>query len=604
MSRAAAALVLLALLAHGLGLANGFVFDDHRFVVENQALQTVDVSDALLDPSTHTADLDRDVYRPLRTLGHAFDRRRWGLEAFGFHLHSLLAHVVNVLLAWVVLRHLLGPDGETGALLGAGLLAVHPLGVEVVGWISSRGDLYALGWGLVALGLGTGLGTGLGSDRESADDDRRTTSRNLDRAALLGAALAAGLATLGKESAAVLPLVAFLHGRLTGRGPRWGPAWMLAGVALAMTIRQIALQGATPVQTPPHGGDHVQQVGWAIFGLGRMVGALLVPNSLAVEYPQHLWGGQGAVWIRPAFLGGLLALASPWALRKLGGATSAFLAAWALVAYLPSSSLIITLRDLVNDRGAYPVLPAAGALLGWSLRTRPRWAHALLLVGGLWLAALSIERTNVFRDDKSLWQDVLRQDRTSVRAHLGLAAVAPDESSAHALLLRAVDVAIPGSKPEAIALARMGEHLLRRSGDPAHAIPVLERALQRNRHWAQVERSGLDLLAVTSSLAEALELMDRSEEAEAVIEAGLEEDVARVPLRVKRVLLRQLRAERSGDPEDAAAVLEAIREAEAEDPEHALVKPLRVWLDRRKQRGISEDEDAVGKPPGRTGQGG
>ena len=81
-------LVLLALLAHGAGLASGFVYDDHRFIVDNAALADLGVQDALLDAARHTADRDRDVYRPLRVLGHALDRRRWGLDPFSLGAYA------------------------------------------------------------------------------------------------------------------------------------------------------------------------------------------------------------------------------------------------------------------------------------------------------------------------------------------------------------------------------------------------------------------------------------------------------------------------------------------------------------------------------------
>jgi hypothetical protein len=565
-----ATLVLLALLAHGLGLANGFVYDDHRFVDQNPALADVTVTGAFLDASTQTADLDRDVYRPLRLLGHAWDARRWGLDPFGFHLHSLLMHVANVLLAFFVLRHLTAPHGTIPALLGAGLLAVHPLGVEAVGWISSRGDLYALGFGLVALGLGTGWRTG--------------------RAALVLAAVTACLATLGKESAAVLPLVAWLHLRLARRWPRpsgheaerpvqasaAGPWSMAAGVALGLVLRQIALSGASPIQTQPHGGHVVSQGAWAVYGLSRTLGAVLLPTSLSVEYPQDAWGLEPIpVWIRPATLLGFIAVATPFVLARLGRARAAFLSGWLLLAYLPSSSLLITLRDLVNDRAAYPLLPAAGALLGLACGRRRRLAWILLIGLGVPLALASSGRNTVFRTDETLWRDVLAGNQQSVRAHLGLAVAAQDEPTQRLHFARALENSRPGSKLEAVALSSFGDHLLRQTGDPAHAVPVLERALDAARTWEQRERATADTGALAATLAEALEEAGRSEHAEHVLTDAIDRATDPTMLLVKRAQIRLVRAERSGLPADEAALLWSIEAAERAAPEHPLVRRLR-----------------------------
>ena len=66
--------------------------------------------------------------------------------------------------------------------------------MEVVGWISSRGDLYALGFGLVSLGLGTGLGARLGASPDRAADEAGAGTGDSSTVAtlgLLGAALTA-----------------------------------------------------------------------------------------------------------------------------------------------------------------------------------------------------------------------------------------------------------------------------------------------------------------------------------------------------------------------------------------------------------------------------
>ncbi|MDG2149069.1 MAG: tetratricopeptide repeat protein [Planctomycetota bacterium] len=560
-----AALILLAILAHALSLSGGFVYDDHRFVEQNPALGEVTLGDAVLDASTHTSDRDRDVYRPLRLISHAWDARHWGLDPFGFHVHSLVLHVLNVILAFFVLRHLLAPEGTTPAILGAGLLAVHPLGVEVVGWISSRGDLYALGFGLLALGLATGWWK--------------------SRAALVGAALAAFLATMAKESAAILPVVAWLHGVLLRRTPRdtghfrnlrAGPWVMLVGVGACFVLRQIAVSGASPVQTAPHGGDLLSQAGWALFGLSRTLGALVFPTGLSVEYPQDTWALDPLpIWLRPTTLLGLLAIVTPFAFARRGHPRAAFLSAWVLLAYLPSSSLLVTLRELVNDRAAYPMLPAAGALLGLACRGRRPLAWCLLLCLGLPLALASSARSTVFRNDKTLWTDVLVHHQDSVRAHLGLAELATEEPSQRFHLTRAAENSRPGSKLQAIAMSRLGEHLLLQTNDPPQAIPVLEQAWAASKHWEGRDRTAPKSRALAAALAQALEEVGRSNEAEVVLSTAISEAPEPTMLLVKRVQIRLVRALRSGDASDVTDLMESIEDAERRAPNHPLVQPLR-----------------------------
>lgn len=575
MTRTLVGLLLLALLAHGASLPNGFVYDDHRFVAENPALAQLHLRDALLDPSTHTADRDRDVYRPVRALAHAFDLRRWGLDPFGFHLHSLLLHALTVVLAWLVLRRLLAGLGPWPPLCGAGLLAVHPLGVEVVGWISSRGDGYALLFGLAALGLAAGR-----------------VGRAAGPLALVAGAVCAGLATLGKESAAVLPAVAWLHAGWRARAAdaaqtgwrRHGPALALGlGVAAALALRQVALAGLSPIQTPPHGGSLWAQVGWSLSGLARHVGHVLWPAGLSVEYDQDAWAESGlSALALPAAVGLALLAAPVWLVRR-GRRAEAFLLAWALLAWLPSGSLLVTLRSLVNDRAVYPMLVPLGALAGLGLTALARRlgrrqhlagvAAALLAVA---LVPVSFARHRDFHSDATLHASVLEVAPRSVTAWLGLAAAAGDDvAAAGRAYRRAVEIARPNGKPRAVALARLGDHILRREADPQAALPVLHEARAATRQWREREHPTLDELATASSLAEAHALLGQHDEAERVLEATIADEPQPVLLLVKLAQLRVLRARATQDEQWLARARQALERAEAASPGHPVVAAFR-----------------------------
>jgi tetratricopeptide (TPR) repeat protein len=552
-----------ALCAHGLGLAGGFVYDDHRFVEHNQALARAPVTALLLDPSTHSDDSDRDIWRPLRVLGHAFDRARWGLEPFGYHLHSLLVHLLCVALAFHTLRRLLPEPCEAAATFGALLLAAHPLGVEVVGWITSRGDLYALAFALPALWLA------VASDRDG----------HAGRAVLAGGL--ALLAMLGKESAVWLPLVALAHRRLFAR-PR--PAhsagtWALAtGAAVALLLRQVALGGISPVQTAPHGGSLWMQAAWALSGTGRTLSHLAWPATLAVEYSQAALAAAGAPWNAPSTWLALGAIVAACALRR-SRPTAAFLMAWALLAYLPSSSLLVTLRALVNDRAAYPMLVPAGALLGTLLeRRRPGVTLGIAFALSIVLVPLSVQRTRAFHDDASLWQDVLRHDAGNVRAHLGLAAVSRDLDLREAHLREAVRVATRQGRQAAIALAHLGDFLLHARQDPESAVPILHAALELQRRHRDRAMPGPEEAATGASLAEALTWLGRTDEADHLFALLLHEQPSEVMLHVKRAALALWRWESQRDPAALDDARIAWQQARAWAPDHPVVRALELRI--------------------------
>lgn len=566
--------MLLALIAHGASLRSGFVYDDLRFVVNNPALETRAPLELVLDAGTHTSDRDRDVYRPLRALGHRFDRARWGLEPFGFHLHSLLVHALCALLTFETVRRLVPEAGPGGAAFAAGVLAAHPLGCEVVDWISSRGDAYGYGLGLCAL-LAYAAADGAGRARGLA--------------CTLGATLAAFAAMLGKESAAALPLVALVHRRLLGRGALAPVLGMGAGVLAALALRQHAVGGASPIQTAPHGGSWAAQLGWALFGTGRTALHVVWPAGLSIEYPQLEWARGAPLWVPDALAGwarvptllalGLIALAV--ALRRRRPVV-AFGLAWALLAYLPSSSALVTLRSLVNDRMAYPALAGAGlALAGapWPRAPRARAVLATLLLAAL--CGLAMARARVFASEASLWTDALRVAPREVRAHLGLARAAEgDPRTQRRHLERAVEVAPPRSRPAAVARAQLGDLLVHRLDEPEAAIPHLVAALA----IGQAERAGGGAvtsheLAAVGALADALARLGRLEDADGALATMIEQAPDVVALRLKRAMLWLGAAESLDDPAAARErARAALNRAAALDPDHPQLGPLRELL--------------------------
>ncbi|MED5330549.1 MAG: hypothetical protein VX916_04595 [Planctomycetota bacterium] len=569
-------LVILALAAHGVGLRSTFVYDDHRFVVSNDALDTLTVEEAFLRPGTQTIDADRDVYRPLRALSHAFDVSRWGREPFGFHLHSILLHLLTVLLAFEVLTRLRLPGGHVPPLAGAMALAIHPLGVEVVGWISSRGDQYALFFGLAALGLAI----------PSPANPRPTHWRSI------AAGILVLLACLGKESALATPLIFAAHSRFLGLKNRKMLIALIAGAILSLGLRQWALHGASPIQTTPHGGTILTQVGWAFFGMGQAVQHFFLPVSLSIEYPQAEWARGLSPWLKPSTLmcfASIMALTYVMVRKKVP--PWAFLLTWAFLAYLPTSSLLVTLRSLVADRYAFPTLLPLGALFGLIIAQRvPRYATLAVLLLALFTIPLTVNRTTVFATDESLWLDALDTAPQSPRVHIGLANATEDPASIGIHLRRAVDMAARGSKQEPYALLQLGQHILRVEKNSRGAIPILEGAIgSLARHQASLNPFDQQIY-LALLLAEAYRLEGRYQDAEPLIESALADArspqgiIARGTDPVLALLLARIRnriplAVGLHNEQTWANVESSWAEAEDHAPGHPAVKMLRREID-------------------------
>ncbi len=127
-------LVVATALVYGVATRNPFVsYDDQLYVTENNHVQ------AGLTWETFTwawTAIEKDNWHPLTWLSHALDCQLNGLNARGHHITSVLLHVINVLLLFLVLMRFTGAVGRS--LLVAALFALHPLNVESVAWVAER----------------------------------------------------------------------------------------------------------------------------------------------------------------------------------------------------------------------------------------------------------------------------------------------------------------------------------------------------------------------------------------------------------------------------------------------------------------------------------
>lgn len=128
-------------------LGNGFVnYDDTAYVTENPqvlaGLTPAGVAWAFRE--AHFAN-----WHPLTWLSHMLDVQVFGLQAGGHHLTSLLLHVANTILLFLLLRRMTARTWPSAVV--AALFALHPLHVESVAWVSDRKDVLGTFFALICL---------------------------------------------------------------------------------------------------------------------------------------------------------------------------------------------------------------------------------------------------------------------------------------------------------------------------------------------------------------------------------------------------------------------------------------------------------------------
>jgi tetratricopeptide (TPR) repeat protein len=141
-------LVFATALVYGVATRHPFVnYDDQDYVTENTHVQAGLTAKTIAWAFTAT---EADNWHPLTWLSHALDCQLYGLNPSGHHLTSVLLHLLNVILLFLILVRSTGSAERS--LLVAALFALHPLNVESVAWVAERKNVLSTLFFLLTLG--------------------------------------------------------------------------------------------------------------------------------------------------------------------------------------------------------------------------------------------------------------------------------------------------------------------------------------------------------------------------------------------------------------------------------------------------------------------
>lgn len=411
-----------------------------------------------------------DANRPVQLASLMFDSALWGRNPVGYHLTSAALHAANVALLFLLLMELGG--GRTGpALIATLAFAVHPMLVEPVAEVSSREDVLALFFLLLAMLLALRCG--------------RSAGRAMWWTGA-GCVVASLLAVGAKETGVIAPVLVGACGLLfreRGTGRRWVVMTALvAAVVGGFVAARFALEpresviflskpgrlGGSLVETlkiqPRIWGFYVRQIFW--------------PAELSAIYTPQNVGRIAAVWLY-LMLAALVLVQGVAVWRSRVGLLG-MLMYWAALG--PVSNLL-PMYCPAADRYLY--VPLAGlaltifALLAWVRSGARAWPFlaagcAVVLTALAWLGW---QRQEVFADSFNLWTDTVAKSPISDNAanNLGYAWLRKgDNARALAAFERALQLT-NGKKADAWAGAAIA---LDRMGRPSDAVRALRSAVE------------------------------------------------------------------------------------------------------------------------------
>jgi hypothetical protein len=361
-----AGVVLTGLAAFWRTLSDSFLSDD--FYLVTLASSTRGYSAPLFKNGGGT-----EFFRPVGGLALAATAWLGGTDVFFWHLASLLLHLANSVLVFLLISRLF--SNRTAALVASLLFAIHGTRPEAVTWISGRFDLISTLFVLAGLLLFIAY------------------FRASSTACQVGSLLAMALAILSKESAYVFPvllmlILAVIPATSRADAKRTLPFWALAVVLFA--IRWWALGGIGGYINASTGRPEAFSLNILSF-----VKALALRIGSVLYFPIN-WS------IKPS-PGSFITFALSvtlivWLLWTVSvdRRCMLFAVAFVLVSSLPALQQLLIGADLQKSRLLY--LPAVGfcAMLGFAVEgLRPKQAvipAALVLLTFQWACLRHNER--------------------------------------------------------------------------------------------------------------------------------------------------------------------------------------------------------------------
>jgi protein O-mannosyl-transferase len=400
-------------------LAADFVYDARMQILTGDFIHDWQNWPAVLSGRVLGMDV-LDFNRPAMLASLMLDATVWGRNSFGYHLTSVLMHVANVLLLWLVIRGLTDADRQQEKvlpqMLTALIFAVHPVVTEAVCEPTFREDL------LVALCTLSALVLAMRHDPATPGFDTRRA---------IGCTALCLVAIASKEAGIVAPMLLAAYWWLFRRGePRrfWaftiGGAKLVVGAFLAARFLLEPSPSSIFESRPEYPGGSLAQAVLLeprIFALYAQL--ILFPINLCADYGlasvSHLPLPLALMLLATICVAGVIAARHD---RRL-----LFAFCMIVLPLVPVANLIPIYRAAA-DRYLY--MPMAGVAVVVACLLDAPWlvdritlrqrilAGCMAVVAALGMAC--IERQTVWASSLALWSDAFRKNPGSFTTATGL----------------------------------------------------------------------------------------------------------------------------------------------------------------------------------------
>lgn len=394
------ALFSITLLSYRGTLKNGFVYDDHFQIEQNEWIRSAESLPKIF--TSHVYGFSNvattNSYRPFLNVIYMAEHSLFGLNPWGYHLVNASIHALNGILVFMLASALIRRSGIEGQktsvfppFLAAALFVLHPLHSEAVSWAACVTELSFTFFYLLSLYV-------------------CLNTRNILLPAFLYLA-----ALFSKETAVTLPAVVIAYDFITGgfKSVRRNLLrYMAFGAALVLYIllRFNALGGAVPNPGLNNYLSFFQVILNSAAFLAGYIRSLVFPTEF---YPFRIFSPLLSI-AEPKAAASVIFIASAamivFVLRKKINRTAVFSMAFFLIALSPALYIPGLSTNAFADRQAY--LASVGLVLSAAIffqyiyLNRKKTFSVILFSAPVILGLFSYEvmkRTEAWRDDLSVW---------------------------------------------------------------------------------------------------------------------------------------------------------------------------------------------------------
>ncbi len=412
-------LALLVFAAYGNSLKNDFVWDDRVYLLESEAIHNWHLfAESFSDLSEGAARSEAlDLSRPLMALSLFVDYKLFGENPFGYHLNNLILHLLNVLLVFFVARSI--TSKHLTALISAAFFALHPIHTEAINPVTFREDLLA---SLFYLSSFLAYLVGLKQYGRS-----RWASWGLSTLCLLAA-------LLSKEMAVTLPVVILsFHWLVSSKNKDEGlfeksfvNLMVVMGLVTAVYLGFIySVYSGLPESLSSGYKNQPPFSGLLTFPLifFYYLKLLFLPVPLLADYDFPLTTSPGS----PLFFVPLVLMVALIGLIRFVRKEQRFLIVWFFLTFLPVASIVPTF-NIIAERFLY--IPSVSFILFFSIfigsateqvsSSKRNFSLTLLILVLSFFLLLTVSRNSLWKNDYTLWKDVLKYNELSFLAHNNL----------------------------------------------------------------------------------------------------------------------------------------------------------------------------------------